>query len=106
MANRDLYQYKKNNKKPPKPFKFQKEAIKNVLKSFKKHKKGKLIMACGTGKTYTSLKINEQLRSKITLYVVPSISLIDQTFDYQFAVTYFLKYLGSNLKGIHMYHKV
>ncbi|GAA7987398.1 DEAD/DEAH box helicase family protein [Helicobacter pylori] len=37
-------------------------------------------MACGTGKTYTSLKIMEALDPKITLFLVPSIALLSQTF--------------------------
>ncbi|GAA9875082.1 DEAD/DEAH box helicase family protein [Helicobacter pylori] len=37
-------------------------------------------MACGTGKTYTSLKIMESLDPKITLFLVPSIALLSQTF--------------------------
>ncbi|WP_423251060.1 type ISP restriction/modification enzyme [Helicobacter pylori] len=45
-----------------------------------KNTRGKLIMACGTGKTYTSLKIMEALDPKITLFLVPSIALLSQTF--------------------------
>ncbi|AZF60358.1 type ISP restriction/modification enzyme [Pseudomonas sp. R11-23-07] len=43
--------------------------------------RGKLIMACGTGKTFTSLKIAEQLagRGKRVLFLVPSLSLLSQT---------------------------
>ncbi len=37
-------------------------------------------MACGTGKTYTSLKIMEALNPKITLFLAPSIALLSQTF--------------------------
>ncbi len=37
-------------------------------------------MACGTGKTYTSLKIMEALGPKITLFLAPSIALLSQTF--------------------------
>ncbi|MFP6227903.1 type ISP restriction/modification enzyme [Helicobacter pylori] len=45
-----------------------------------KNARGKLIMACGTGKTYTSLKIMETLEPKITLFLAPSIALLSQTF--------------------------
>ena len=43
--------------------------------------RGKLIMACGTGKTFTSLKIAEELagRGKRVLFLVPSLSLLSQT---------------------------
>lgn len=43
--------------------------------------RGKLIMACGTGKTFTSLKIAEKLagKGKRVLFLVPSLSLLSQT---------------------------
>lgn len=43
--------------------------------------RGKLIMACGTGKTFTSLKIAEGLAGtgKRVLFLVPSLSLLSQT---------------------------
>ena len=64
-------------RKIPKPH--QEEAIRNVLKGFQTSKRGKLILACGTGKTLTSLWIHERLGSKRTLFLVPSLSLINQT---------------------------
>ncbi|GHR27124.1 helicase [Helicobacter pylori] len=68
------------DKKKPRPH--QMEAIKATKEYFSnpKNTRGKLIMACGTGKTYTSLKIMEALDSKITLFLVPSIALLSQTF--------------------------
>jgi len=59
----------------------QEDAIKNVIEGYKKHNRGKLIMACGTGKTFTSLKLAEQVtKGKGTvLFLVPSISLLSQT---------------------------
>lgn len=52
-----------------------------VVDYFKEHERGRLIMACGTGKTMTSLKIAEkQTNNKGTvLFLVPSIALIGQT---------------------------
>jgi predicted helicase len=43
--------------------------------------RGKLIMACGTGKTFTSLKIAESLAGagKRVLFLVPSLSLLSQS---------------------------
>src|SRR3989344_3163879 len=64
-------------KKSPRPH--QEEAIRAVLKGFKTSRRGKLILACGTGKTLTSLWIHEKLKSKRTLFLVPSLSLINQT---------------------------
>ena len=61
----------------------QKEAIAKVHEYFKDetHERGKLIMACGTGKTYTSLCIAEkETESKGTiLFLVPSVALLGQT---------------------------
>ena len=62
-----------------KPLPHQQAAINNVLAGFKKHDRGRLIMACGTGKTLTSLWINEALGSRRTLLLVPSISLAQQS---------------------------
>lgn len=68
------------DKKKPRPH--QTEAIKATKEYFSspKNARGKLIMACGTGKTYTSLKIMEALDPKITLFLAPSIALLSQTF--------------------------
>ncbi len=60
----------------PKPH--QQAAIKDVLAGFQKHDRGRLIMACGTGKTLTGLWIREALGSRRTLLLVPSISLVQQ----------------------------
>ncbi len=61
----------------------QKEAIEKVHAYFSdaSHSRGKLIMACGTGKTYTSLRIaeNETNASGTVLFLVPSIALLGQT---------------------------
>ncbi|MFP6253224.1 DEAD/DEAH box helicase family protein [Helicobacter pylori] len=56
------------DKKKPRPH--QTEAINATKEYFSdpKNARGKLIMACGTGKTYTSLKIMEALDPKITLF--------------------------------------
>ena len=45
--------------------------------------RGKLIMACGTGKTYTSLLIAEQLLGNkgLVLFMVPSIALLGQSLN-------------------------
>ncbi|MDU9798852.1 DEAD/DEAH box helicase family protein, partial [Helicobacter pylori] len=65
-----------------KPRSHQTEAIKATKEYFSdpKNTRGKLIMACGTGKTYTSLKIMEALDPKIMLFLAPSIALLSQTF--------------------------
>ncbi|HRK08756.1 MAG TPA: DEAD/DEAH box helicase family protein [Pseudobdellovibrionaceae bacterium] len=59
----------------------QKEAIDKVIAGFKNHDRGKLIMACGTGKTFTALKLAERVAKNdgVVLFLVPSISLLSQT---------------------------
>ncbi|MGN5734704.1 DEAD/DEAH box helicase [Arthrobacter psychrochitiniphilus] len=65
------------------PRKYQREAIDDVAAGFQSGDRGKLIMACGTGKTYTSLKIvEEQVPTGGTvLFLVPSIALLQQTLN-------------------------
>ena len=67
-----------------KPFKLrphQETAFKDVIEGFSDHDRGKLIMACGTGKTLTSLRIAERIAGigGQVLYLVPSISLFAQS---------------------------
>ena len=59
----------------------QSEAIKAVTEGFSSTSRGKLIMACGTGKTYTAQCIAEDLVGVggTILVLVPSISLLSQT---------------------------
>lgn len=59
----------------------QKTALNAVAAGLKEAERGKLIMACGTGKTFTSLKIAEQQagKGKRVLFLVPSLSLLSQT---------------------------
>ena len=61
---------------------YQIDAIQKADEHFKKFNRGKLIMACGTGKTFTALKIAEKIfpNGKI-LFLVPSISLLSQTLE-------------------------
>jgi predicted helicase len=59
----------------------QRDAIAAVVAGLSQGGRGKLIMACGTGKTFTSLKIAEQLagEGKRVLFLVPSLALLSQT---------------------------
>ena len=70
---------KQSPQKQPRPH--QKEAIEKVITGFQSHDRGKLIMACGTGKTLTGLKITEKMTAGYgsVLVLVPSISLLNQT---------------------------
>ena len=60
---------------------YQKTAIDNVVAGLREANRGKLIMACGTGKTFTSLRLAEQMAGagKRVLFLVPSLSLLSQT---------------------------
>ena len=60
----------------------QQSALNDVSNGFARGEtRGKLIMACGTGKTFTSLRIAEHLagKGKRVLFLVPSLSLLSQT---------------------------
>ncbi len=73
----DISTGRRKEKYTPKPH--QNEAIKNVIEGFQKEDRGQLLMACGTGKTLTSLWIKEALNAKWTLVLVPSLGLLSQT---------------------------
>ncbi|NIH72632.1 DEAD/DEAH box helicase family protein [Auritidibacter ignavus] len=62
----------------------QQAAIEETLEGFKSCDRGKLIMACGTGKTFTALRLAEKVAeagngAARVLFLVPSISLLSQT---------------------------
>ncbi|MEV8267375.1 type ISP restriction/modification enzyme [Microbacterium sp. NPDC076911] len=65
------------------PRKYQREAIDDVVTGFTANDRGKLIMACGTGKTFTSLKLVEEFVpiGGSVLFLVPSIALLQQTLN-------------------------
>ncbi|ALQ51855.1 DEAD/DEAH box helicase [Nitrosomonas ureae] len=64
-----------------KPRDHQIAAIKAVKEGLAIADRGKMIMACGTGKTFTSLKIAEEMAGSghQVLFLVPSLSLMSQT---------------------------
>lgn len=66
-----------------KPFDHQLTAISKASTYFENHNRGKLIMACGTGKTYTAELIAEQLLKDkgLVLFMVPSIALLGQSLN-------------------------
>ncbi len=59
----------------------QRFALDAVKRGLSDADRGKLIMACGTGKTFTALKIAEELAGagKRVLFLVPSLNLLSQT---------------------------
>lgn len=65
----------------------QSQAVQNTFNHFVNADRGKLIMACGTGKTFTSLRIAEKQTNGngFILFLVPSISLLGQTLNEWYA---------------------
>lgn len=62
----------------------QKEALEKIQEGFQNHDRGKWISACGTGKTFTSLKLAERQCADNdghlkVLFLAPSIALVSQT---------------------------
>ncbi len=77
LANvRDIRLRKKKALRP-----HQEEANQRVIEGFKEKDRGKLIMACGTGKTFTTLRLAEQSTGENgrILFLAPSISLVSQS---------------------------
>lgn len=65
-------------KKEPRDHQIQ--AIAAVKQGLTEGDRGKLIMACGTGKTFTGLRIAEELApTGLVLFMVPSLALMSQT---------------------------
>ena len=67
---------------PPKSIRpHQQDALQAVRDGLAEADRGKLIMACGTGKTFTGLKIAEDMAGsgKMVLFLVPSLALMSQT---------------------------
>ncbi|NDU87806.1 MAG: DEAD/DEAH box helicase, partial [Ferrovum sp.] len=81
----DWAQYQPNHTPVLKPKKtlreHQKTALRAVQHGLADADRGKLIMACGTGKTFTGLKIAEAMAGpgKMVLFLVPSLSLLSQS---------------------------
>ncbi len=73
----ELYQAEVKDK--PTPDTHQIEAIKAVKSKLQSLDRGQMIMACGTGKTFTTLWIKEALNAQSTLVLLPSLSLLSQT---------------------------
>ncbi len=63
------------------PRDYQKTIISDVIKGFQTNSRGKLIAACGTGKTLTALWIKQKLDSKLALFIAPNLALVKQTLD-------------------------
>lgn len=75
-ANEEIVLEEKKELRP-----HQQDALDAVRKGLSEHDRGKIIMACGTGKTFTGLKIAEDLvgANGTVLFLVPSLALMAQT---------------------------
>ena len=78
----DLYNPSGAPRRPTKTLRdYQQEALNTVIEGLRQHDRGKMIMACGTGKTFTALRIAEQQAGAngTVLFLTPSISLLSQS---------------------------
>lgn len=66
---------------PLKPRPHQAEAIKAAVTGLKKHKRGQVIMACGTGKTLVGAQVADKLKAQTLLVFVPSLLLARQLLE-------------------------
>ena len=71
-------------RKPYDLYDHQQDALNDMESGLKQHDRGQMLMACGTGKTLTSLRMAERMagRGGLVLYAVPSITLVRQSVRY------------------------
>ncbi|MCY3930506.1 MAG: DEAD/DEAH box helicase family protein [Acidobacteria bacterium] len=62
------------------PWRLQREAIEDTLQGLEHHDRGRLVMACGTGKTFTALRVAESFvpEGEAVLFLAPTIALVSQ----------------------------
>jgi predicted helicase len=63
------------------PRDYQQEILTSIVDGFKENNKGKVIAACGIGKTLISLWATENLESKTVIFFAPSLQLVRQTLE-------------------------
>ena len=75
-------------RKPAQPRDYQADIVAAALRHYETHDRGTLVMACGTGKTLTSLFLAQALcgdGGRAVLFLAPSIALVSQTLRSWFA---------------------
>lgn len=80
----ELFDFAKSSRKRIRPKQLrphQEAALSDVVRGFQHQTRGQLIMACGSGKTFTALRIAEELKAKKILVLVPSLLLVRQTLN-------------------------
>ena len=62
------------------PWALQEAAIEDTIEGLKNHARGRLVMACGTGKTFTALRVCEDIveDNQCILFAAPTIALVSQ----------------------------
>ena len=81
LFSQDIALFKEQKSKPPPKRDHQKVAVNTIIKRFKHVDKGKLIMACGSGKTLTAYWIDEKLKTHLTVCLFPSLLLLSDNID-------------------------
>lgn len=80
-----FYIYCLGESPPPRPKKaprdYQSKAINDIAQGFSLHDRGKLIAACGIGKTLIGLWTMDRLNSRNILFMAPNLQLIRQTLN-------------------------
>ena len=72
---------KPQRSEPAKPRDYQARAVRSIIAGLENHDRGQLILPCGAGKTLVALWAMEQLDSKHTLVMAPSLALLRQTME-------------------------
>jgi superfamily II DNA or RNA helicase len=65
--------------KPRQPRPHQKAAVRAIAEHLKTHDRGRVLMACGTGKSLVGFWVQAALGAKQVVVAVPSLSLLNQT---------------------------
>ena len=83
-AANEFIEHDASKRRTREPYQFQKDAIKNCVDAlyYAGHSRGRLVMACGTGKTFVALNVAEKIaelsKNKLILFLAPSIALVSQ----------------------------
>jgi predicted helicase len=76
---RSLSQLRAAKVKPKKPRPHQRRAVRETMAGLEAADRGQVLMACGTGKTLVTRFLHDEMASKRTLVLVPSLSLLKQS---------------------------
>jgi superfamily II DNA or RNA helicase len=74
-----IYDLSVQARPPSTPRAHQTEALEAIERHLSRGGRGRVVMACGTGKTFVQLWAHERLKSQRTLVLVPSLFLVQQS---------------------------